>query len=115
MTDTCDVVVIGAGLAGITAARDLNTAGHSVSLLEARDRVGDPFARGTWAHHRPGDLTGALPLTREPHGRIHFAGGDVAPAYVGGIEGALETGARAARNIEAAMAAVPSPRVKGRR
>jgi monoamine oxidase len=35
-----DVVVIGAGLAGLTTARRLVTAGRSVIVLEARDRVG---------------------------------------------------------------------------
>jgi monoamine oxidase len=35
-----DVAVIGAGMAGITAARDLSKKGFSVALLEARDRVG---------------------------------------------------------------------------
>jgi monoamine oxidase len=35
-----DVVVIGAGLAGLTTARDLEKGGASVCVLEARDRVG---------------------------------------------------------------------------
>ena len=36
----CDVVVIGAGMAGLTAARDLISAGRSVAVYEARERVG---------------------------------------------------------------------------
>ena len=37
---TRDVVVIGAGAAGLTAANELKKAGLSVAVLEARDRAG---------------------------------------------------------------------------
>ncbi len=40
MAESADVLVVGAGLAGLTAARNLVAAGYSVLVLEARDRVG---------------------------------------------------------------------------
>lgn len=44
-----DVVVIGAGLAGLTAARDLTGMGFDVVVLEGRDRVGGRTAPATLA------------------------------------------------------------------
>ncbi len=35
-----DVVIVGAGMAGLSAARDVVAQGHSCAVLEARDRVG---------------------------------------------------------------------------
>ena len=39
-TELYDVVVIGAGFAGLVAGRDLIEAGHKVLVLEARERAG---------------------------------------------------------------------------
>ena len=44
-----DVVVIGAGLAGLTAARELVGRGYDVVVLEGRDRVGGRTFSGTLA------------------------------------------------------------------
>ncbi len=50
------IIIIGAGLAGLSAAYELTKAGHDVTVLEARNRPGgrvhtlrDPFAEGLYA------------------------------------------------------------------
>jgi monoamine oxidase len=60
-THDADVIVIGAGFAGVSAARELHRQGHRVLVLEARDRIGgrtwtdarlgrDLEMGGTWVH-----------------------------------------------------------------
>ncbi|MFJ7156512.1 flavin monoamine oxidase family protein [Streptomyces sp. NPDC101118] len=65
-----DVIVLGAGLAGLAAARDLAAGGADVLVVEARDRVG-----------------GRVEQTRLPDGRLVQLGGEVAgrahTAYTG--------------------------------
>jgi monoamine oxidase len=61
-----DVVIIGAGVAGLTAARALAESGHSILLLEARDRVGGRV----WTR-REIDTTAPIELGAEfIHGQI---------------------------------------------
>ena len=45
-----DVVIVGAGFAGLTAARELTRQGLAVRIVEARDRIGGR----TWLDHRLG-------------------------------------------------------------
>ena len=50
-----EAVIIGAGAAGLSAARDLAKAGHTVLILEARDRLGGRI----WTRH---GIDTALPI-----------------------------------------------------
>ncbi len=59
MTLNTDVVVVGAGFAGLTAARDLVGLGYDVVVLEGRDRVGGRSSTTTIAG-TPVDLGGTF-------------------------------------------------------
>ncbi|CAN5304191.1 protoporphyrinogen oxidase [soil metagenome] len=66
-TGTVRIVVIGAGLGGLTAAHDLASAGHEVQVLEASDRVGGKL-HGVEVAGSVVDVGAEAMLARRPEG-----------------------------------------------
>lgn len=60
----------------------------------------EEWARGGYAAYLvPGAITAHDASLAEPHGRVHWAGTEIAREFTGYFEGALESGARAAAEI----------------
>jgi monoamine oxidase len=65
-----------------------------------QDWTAEPWTGGCSAGFTtPGALSRYGPALREPIGRIHFAGSETAQEYFGYMEGAIESGERAAREV----------------
>jgi monoamine oxidase len=81
----CDVVVVGAGLAGLSAARDLVAAGTDVVVLEGRARAGGRVEQTVLPDGRPVQLGGEV--VGEFHtaylGLVEELGLTVVPAFPG--------------------------------
>ena len=60
----------------------------------------DPYSKSTWCMYPPGMLTGALTELQRPEGNVYFAGSDIANGWRGFIDGAIESGARAAKMVD---------------
>lgn len=67
------------------------------------DWAADPYAKGVWACWGPGAAGRFLAELQRPHGRVVFASGDSADAWRGFIDGAIEQGKKAAREVRAAL------------
>ena len=78
--------------AGVQRALDGILPGYELVAATAHDWVGDEFARGTWATHRPGWYTRHHAEMRRPEGRVLLAGSDLANGWSGFIDGAIESG-----------------------
>ena len=82
-----DVVVVGAGLAGMAAAFDLKAGGADVVVLEARDRPG-----------------GRVVQTQMPDGRLVQLGGEVTGAFQTAYRGLVE---ELGLTLESAFPSIP--------
>ena len=63
----------------------------------------DRFSKGTWGMLRPQQLTRYLRAAREPEHRVLLAGSDFATGWSGFVDGAIESGIRAAANADSVL------------
>jgi monoamine oxidase len=71
------------------------------SFVKARfmDWPSDPWAKASYSFPAPGQVMAQGPILRQGLGRLHFAGEYTSYAFMGYMEGALNSGAAVARRI----------------
>jgi monoamine oxidase len=87
------------GVPGITAAF------NGLSWLDSW--VDDPWSRGSYAGFLPGQYTRYWGYLKQPEGRVHFAGEHTSTHSQGYLNGGVESGQRAAREILDALGVPP--------
>lgn len=78
--------------------------GAEVLAVASHNWVDDPLSGETWPMHRTGFLSTHLPAMQEAHGRVLFAGSDIANGWCGFIDGAIESGMGAALSAASLLA-----------
>ena len=63
------------------------------------DWLYDPYSRGTWPAYRVGEMSTELETLQKPDGRLFFAGGATANGWHEWMDGAIESGLRAGREV----------------
>jgi monoamine oxidase len=82
------------------AERALGGPGEDAIGYVDRDWSAEEWTRGCYgAHFPPGTWTQFGPALREPVGRIHWAGTETAERWMGYVDGAIESGIRAAAEV----------------
>jgi len=75
---------------------------EAVTGTRFMDWPSDPWTLGGYSFPAPGEVTTVGPKLRAGLGRLHFAGEHTCPAFVGYMEGALQSGVDAAHRVLAA-------------
>lgn len=78
-----------------------------VVACTGHDWLADEFSRGTWPVLRPHQTVGVLPALQAPEGNVFFAGSETANGWNSFIDGAIESGLRAAREVKVRLGARP--------
>ena len=72
--------------------------GVTVQEIAGYDWIADRYSKGAWDAYRPGEMNERLVTLAAPEGRLYFAGSTTA-AWHEFIDGAVESGTRAAREV----------------
>ena len=68
--------------------------------------AGNPYTRGSYSYWQVGQYTRFAGVEREPQGNVHFCGEHTSINFQGFLNGAIETGERAAAEIAGTLSAV---------
>lgn len=76
--------------------------GEQIEVVESagHDWRGDPYSNGTWGMLRPTQARTLVPAMQTPQGPVVFAGAETADGWNGFVDGAIESGYRASRQLK---------------